>query len=464
VAPEVNPGWGVELSGTRTRVYQPNGTVNLTLAEAADLGYVEPSLISYDGGYEVVAEGCADASALEAWKAYWMKVNQPGLTLQVPGPMVDPGSGGCASYSGVKLSLDADGCVTSNFSPRMSVSGSDSIMAGEDVLFPPVGPSAQKEVRLGTSAGLDLVLVDMKQDPGVGNTKTWTCTAEAVHFAGAECKMVTVTWDLSEAGDWDYKLVDVGNSTDTVMQEAGSYQFEICQGEVLSFQIVAGDFAPAANVTKWASVRDHDNTAGANLQEIELDPAAAGVDVMSESRRNSPLSPADQKSGVKMITVDFDADVTACYTPGVMAVDANDPANPLRQWLASDEYLTNGGTRLVLEFMADVPGDLDVSDSTLPDETCLLIDLSANISCLASDPDCMVRGLTGDVTGAPGGNGNGQTNMTDAAAIRAAFLSGAVVSGDDVRLDVVANGQINQTDAAYVRDINFSGGLGVLCP
>jgi hypothetical protein len=50
--------------------------------------------------------------------------------------------------------------------------------------------------------------------------------------------------------------------------------------------------------------------------------------------------------------------------------------------------------------------------------------------------------------------------MTDSAAIRAKFLGGAVVAGEDVRFDVVPNDSINQTDVSYVRDIAFKGGLG----
>jgi hypothetical protein len=243
-----------------------------------------------------------------------------------------------------------------------------------------------------------------------------------------------------------------------VQQDSFAIAADNTAPDTITFQIIDA----ACTITKWASIRDHDNTVGTSLQEVGLDPIATGTEVRSESRRNGLTAPGGPNpSGIKMIVIDFDKDVTSSYVPGVTVVDANNGANTYNP---SSEYLQNGGTQLVLEFMTTVPGDLDVDDSTLPDEVCYVIDLASNVTCLQGDTDCMVRALTGDVAGSVSGFGNGSTNTTDSAAIRAEFLAGTIVAGDDARYDVTANGQINQTDASYVRDISFSGGLGVTCP
>jgi hypothetical protein len=205
-------------------------------------------------------------------------------------------------------------------------------------------------------------------------------------------------------------------------------------------------------ITGWYSVRDHG--ALGNLA-IRLDESATGANVISEPRRNGPSSPGDGLAGIKRIEIDFDRDVSSCYVPGVTIMDANPPGTV---YSATSEFLTNGGQTLVAEFVDGL------GNSTLPDETCYVMDLSTVVTCLSGDPDCGVRALTGDVAGAVSGLGNGTTNTTDAAATRNAFLNGAVPVGMNTRFDVVPNSQINATDAAFIRDISFNGGLGVVCP
>jgi hypothetical protein len=209
-------------------------------------------------------------------------------------------------------------------------------------------------------------------------------------------------------------------------------------------------------VIAWRSVRDHGTGGVIDDRSIILDAAATNGYVRTETRRNGVNSPADGLSGIKKLEVDFDADVSGCYIPGVMLQDANSAM----VYAPSNEYLQAGGTTLVLEFMNYATGD-----STLPDIMCYKLDLSANIPCLMGDKDCMVRSIVGDVVGHISGYGNGVTNMTDAAAIRAKFLGGAVPVGEDVRFDVIPNASINMTDSAYVRNIAFNGGLGTAtCP
>jgi hypothetical protein len=142
---------------------------------------------------------------------------------------------------------------------------------------------------------------------------------------------------------------------------------------------------------------------------------------------------------------------------GVAGLDNGNVVN------ASSEFLQAGGTELVMEFMV-APSDIDVSDSSLKDQSCYTVDLASVVSCLIGDTDIQVRSLTGDVAGSAGDVGNGTTNTTDSAAIRQRFLDSIPPTGQNVQYDINANGQTNQTDASLVRDIAFSGGIGVACP
>jgi hypothetical protein len=227
-------------------------------------------------------------------------------------------------------------------------------------------------------------------------------------------------------------------------------------GDEIRFVVVG---CPDPEARKWASLRDHDPRPGVvDLREIVLDPDASGSAVVSETRRNGPASPGDGLSGIKMIRVDFRHDVSSRYTPGVVAEDLTRPG---QYYAATNEYLVDGGTALIIEFM-DSP-DIETANSTLPRDGCYRIDLNENFWFVWNGV-CMVRSLTGDVAGNASGFGNGTTNTTDAVAIRNAFLNGVVPTGENVRFDINANGQINQTDASFVRDIAFNGGLGASCP
>lgn len=53
-----------------------------------------------------------------------------------------------------------------------------------------------------------------------------------------------MTWDLSDLGSYGYKLVNLGSGEIIPLVRGGEYSFEICNGEVLSFELIAilGDF------------------------------------------------------------------------------------------------------------------------------------------------------------------------------------------------------------------------------
>jgi hypothetical protein len=266
---------------------------------------------------------------------------------------------------------------------------------------------------------------------------------------GIEHAILRGDFDCS-SGDWTFEEVAVPVSLPGV---------EVI-GDMITFDLLGGC---GVRITKWSSVRDHDpDPYQLDLRELVLDPAASGSDVVSETRRNGPASPGDGLSGIKRICVEFEYGwMSWYYQPGVVAEDLTHPG---QFYPATDEYWIEDGQVLVIEFM-DSP-DIETANSTLPDQACYRIDLGGHFPYhpLRGDTDCVIRALTGDVAGNPSGLGNGTTNMTDAAAIRNAFLNLVPPTGDNVRFDINCNGSTNQTDASFVRDIAFNGGIGVVCP
>lgn len=61
-----------------------DGVETKSFAEAADAGWVAPTLYYYDGAYRTVKTSGGDDDSLRPWHAYWLKALRPGLTLLVP--------------------------------------------------------------------------------------------------------------------------------------------------------------------------------------------------------------------------------------------------------------------------------------------------------------------------------------------------------------------------------------------
>lgn len=236
-APEVVPGWGAEVSGSRSRSFTTQGSTDLTLASAAAAGLVQGAAVYYDDGYRVASTAGGDDNALRPWSGYWIKANQTGLTLRTPGAAEPPSPTPGDLTSRVRLRITAPDCLTSTFDAAMAASAADTYEAGRDVALPPPAPT--REVSFSTTLDSVLMLEDVRPEPASGAEKVWACTAIAENFATDECRQVTIQWDLADVGAYGYKLVDVGGATSVVMEAAGSHTFEICEGEALSFEIRA---------------------------------------------------------------------------------------------------------------------------------------------------------------------------------------------------------------------------------
>ena len=161
---------------------------------------------------------------------------------------------------------------------------------------------------------------------------------------------------------------------------------------------------------------------------IELDPAATGSEVVSETRNG----------GVQRIEVDFDRVIELTPEATFEAVDAGSGAI----YPASGVSLVNDDKTLVIEFE---PG--------LPDQACYRIDLAGNVVGLAGDTDCLVRALAGDT------NGDGYTNLTDMAQVKS--KDGQPAFPDNIRFDVNLDGSVNLTDMALVKSLD---GNSASCP
>jgi len=422
--PAVNPGWGLEGGGSRA--YEAIGTERKSIQQAIEDGWLEQPPVYYDGGYKVVRTAGGDDTSLRAWFGYWLKANRSGLSLILPGPAAatDPGSD---MVSRVRLALEAADCLTSSFTAGMATTASDVYEPTYDAAFPPAGPADMLEVRFGTTLDAELILEDIRSEPPTGQTKIWLCTATPIHFSPGQCKQVTVTWDLTDAGDYGYKLVDLGQSTSIVLSPGGQYTFQICEQDQLSFELHAkqGGFPPeTVRIESVQTVADH-GAAGELGLAVNLSASTLPADtqlVTTESR----------DEGIHKLLIDCDGDVTLPDPPedlveSIVGVNSGDVTGNVVSVTAAGDVIT-------------------INLSPLPDEDTYTITLSASV--IEGDRDFMIRALQCEVDNA--GTDSQLVNALDLSAVRAHF--GADVSADDnARYDIVSDGVINALDLSQCR-------------
>jgi hypothetical protein len=421
--PLVNPGWSGEGSGD-LREFSSAGVIVKSFEDAVDAGWVEPYAVGYDAdsGYEIVRTAGGDLASLTAWSGYWLNVNQPGLSVWLPGP-AEAASGGADTLSSLKLTLSADAAMDSSFVASLAPSATSGYEGDHDVIAPPAGPAGQQEAVFGTTVNSQLMLADGRGVPASGMEQVWSGTMHEVGFSG--CKDVTVSWNLADAGSYGYKLIDVNSAAETVMTSSNSYTFQLCDGDSLPFEIRTKDGGypqETIEATAWRSMREH---GVCGWYPIELDPAAAAADAVVESRRY----------GIQMVEVDISAPAASVNVTG--AVEAVDQSTLVGHAATSTSVVDNGDGTCTLE-IAFVGG--------LPDEGCYLIDLGAAIAGITGDADCMVIGLVGDTSG------DGITNVNDFTQVRA--MNGTPILVNSARFDVSTDCLINVNDATLVRSLN----------
>lgn len=228
-------GWGTDFATPYNRHFTSVGPVEKSMHDAALAGWVEETPVGYDGGYKTVRDDGSDDTSLRPWYGYWIKANQPGLTLELPA-YAEPTTAASDVVSAATLVVDAPDCITSNFTAGLATSADDGYEATRDVSFPPAGPADAKEIAFSTDFGGTAMLQDFRPPPPTGNTKVWSGHFEGVNLVAAECKTVAVTWNTTGSG-YKYELIDVNASVTTPMKPGDSYSFQICQGESLPFEI-----------------------------------------------------------------------------------------------------------------------------------------------------------------------------------------------------------------------------------
>jgi pimeloyl-ACP methyl ester carboxylesterase len=237
-----------------------DGAVTKSMQEAQDAGWILARIYFYDdNSYKIVniAEP-RDDDSLRPWYGYWILSRQPELTLIVPSDGEGMGAGAeggkgtsndldafeVDGISNLRIHLEANDCTSWDFHAGIEAGGASDGNDQFDMPAPPVPPPGLTEVRLTTEvAPQGPQMYDYRPPPPTGS-KIWNATAYSVNFQSGQCKQVTMTWDLSDVGSYGYKLVNVGSGEIVTLVQGGEYSFEICNGEVLSFEISAilGDF------------------------------------------------------------------------------------------------------------------------------------------------------------------------------------------------------------------------------
>jgi hypothetical protein len=143
--------------------------------------------------------------------------------------------------------VSASGAKTSEFTTVLSTSAVDDYEPDRDVKVPPAPPAGFKQIRFGSETGGETMLIDYRDEPALGQTKVWPCIAEMVNFGDTECRNVTVAWDLSEAGEYQYTFYDAGAGTTLPMMAGGDTTFYMCDGDTPAFELQARKiaFSPA---------------------------------------------------------------------------------------------------------------------------------------------------------------------------------------------------------------------------
>jgi len=189
---------------------------------------------------------------------------------------------------------------------------------------------------------------------------------------------------------------------------------------------------PEPAVLAWRSLKLQECNGGWQLVAIELDPAATGEAVTTESRAG----------GIEMIEVDMQSPVPLTLTGTVRADDVSAGGSTPASFQSLADH---GDGTYTLEAQWDPP---------LPDQSCYRIDLAGNIPELQGDTDCMVSGLVGDT------NGDGDTNLIDMAYVKSMNGADPRVPGN-ARFDVNTDGNVNLIDMALVKSLN---GGSATCP
>jgi hypothetical protein len=227
-----------------------DGETTKSIADAGPAGWIQTRIYYYTPtGYEDVRpDGTGDDDSLRPWLGYWLLAYEPGLTLLVP----DPSEGGGDGLGGRGDSEDSEGGggLDSTSWDSMVVftvetdegelpdwvvtfgldsSATNGYDNDYDAFAPPANPDV--EMRMVSYVGGDpqgYATCDVRDGSGTGGVaESWDYVDILVPGAGrTEQHDVVLTWDLTDAGDYDYTLYDITNEETIDLQTESSYELK----------------------------------------------------------------------------------------------------------------------------------------------------------------------------------------------------------------------------------------------
>jgi len=219
-----------------------DGTETKSIADAGPAGWIQTLIYYYTPtGYESVKpDGTGDDDSLRPWLGYWLLAYQPGLTLLVPQPPGERLGGGFDAErdgggrdsgwsSKVVFTVETDEGELPDWTMTFGLdsSATDYFDNDYDAFAPPANPDV--EVRMVSYIGGDpegYATCDVRDGSGTGSiAEMWQYVDILVPGAGrTEQHDVVLTWDITDAGDFDYYLYDTTNQEGIWLDEEESYE------------------------------------------------------------------------------------------------------------------------------------------------------------------------------------------------------------------------------------------------
>jgi len=224
-----------------------SGGIAHPLAEAPP-DWLNPTLLTWSpqNGYRRVrADGTGDDDRLRPWTGCWVRGFRNDLTLVIPeSTSAPPPPAPPSTASRVSLTFSTPGCLPWTFRAGLAPAA-DSGLDGRDACAPPPPPAGVPEVRCTTDIGAaDRLADDFRAPPAPGTAAVWNLRIGGVNFDPGQCRTATVGWNLADAGDRAYRLVDRQGGTILYLTGGGSTTLEVCEpAETLrELQTMAGGF------------------------------------------------------------------------------------------------------------------------------------------------------------------------------------------------------------------------------
>ena len=223
--------------------------------------WIQKTLYTYDrpaGGYRRVRpDAGGDDHRLYPWRGYWVRGFREDLTLVVPpddAPNPPPAPAPIPD-SRLRLRIESPGCLPWGFTAVLAASASAGLDEW-DTLAPPVPPDGTREIRLiSIIPGAGEAAEDARPTPTAGGIESWTVRIAPVYWPAGHIETVTLTWDLTGAGECEYRLVETSTGTVIFPASGGHYAFELEAGDSRTVEVRArpggfsyGDFGGDGDV------------------------------------------------------------------------------------------------------------------------------------------------------------------------------------------------------------------------